>query len=82
MLNRFGCLGIFADSLQTVACQAPLTMGCSRQEFWSGLPSPLPGHLPDPGLESTSLTSPALAGDFFTTSATWEALETSKKALC
>ena len=49
----------------TVAHQAPLTMGFSRQEYWSGLPCPLPGHLPDPGIEPTSLTSSALAGTFF-----------------
>ena len=51
----------------TVARQAPLSMGFSRQEYWSGLPSPIPGDLPDPGIE---LKSPALAGGFFTTSAT------------
>ena len=44
----------------------------SRQEYWSGLPFPLPGDLPDPGIEPRSLTSPALAGGFTTTSATWE----------
>ena len=48
-------------------------MGFSRQEYWSGLPFPPPGDLPDPGIEPTSLMSPALAGRFFTTSATWEA---------
>ena len=53
--------------------QAPLSMGFSRQEHWSGLPFPLPGHLPDPGIELTSLMSPALAGGFFTTSAAGEA---------
>ena len=57
----------------TVARQAPLFMGFSRQEYWSRLPCPPPGHLPDPGIEPTSLMSPALAGGFFTTSATWEA---------
>ena len=56
----------------TVAHQAPLSMGFSRQEYWSGLPCPPPGDLPDPGIEPVSLTSPALAG-FFTASATWEA---------
>ena len=55
----------------TVAFQAPLSMGFSRQEYWSGLPCP-PGDLPDPGTEPTSLMSPALAGRFFTTSTTWE----------
>ena len=60
-----------------VACQAPLSKGFSRQEHWSGLPCPPPGDLPNPGIESTSPTSPALAGGFFTTSATWEAPVTS-----
>ena len=56
-----------------LACQATLSMGFSRQEYWSGLPCPPPGDLPDAGIESGSLVSPALAGGFFTTSATWEA---------
>ena len=56
----------------TAAHQAPLLMGFSRQEYWSGLPCPPPGDLPNPGIEPTSLKSPALAGGFFTTSATWE----------
>ena len=48
----------------TVACQAPLSMGCSRQEYWSGLPfSSTPGDLPDPGTEPVSLASPALQVD-------------------
>ena len=50
----------------TVACQAPLPMVFSRQEYWSGLPFPTPGDLFNPGIESTSLASPALAGEFFT----------------
>ena len=53
----------------TVAYQAPLSMGFSRQEYWSGLPCPSPGDLPDPGIKDTSLVSPALAGRFFTTAA-------------
>ena len=57
----------------TAAHQAPLSMGFSRQEYWSGLPFPPPGALPDPGIEPTSFMSPALPGGFFTTSATWEA---------
>ena len=57
----------------TVACQAPLSMGVSRQEHWSGLPCPPPEDLPDPGTEPTSFMSPALTGGFFTTNATWEA---------
>ena len=51
----------------TGACQAPLSMGFYRQEYWSGLPFPSPGDLPDPGIEPRSLPSPALAGGFFTT---------------
>ena len=46
-------------------CQAPLSIGLSRQDYWSGLPL-LPGDLPDPGIELRSLASPALAGRFFT----------------
>ena len=70
------CGGLIAKSCPTLATprsiahQAPLYMGFSRQEYWSGLPSPLPGDLPDPGIEPISLTSPALADGFFTTSAT------------
>ena len=51
----------------TVARQAPLSMGLSRQEYWSGLPFPPLGDLPDPGIKPMSLVSPALAGRFFTT---------------
>ena len=54
-----------------VARQAPPFMDFSRQEHWSGLPFPSPGALPDLGTESVSLVSPALAGGFFTTIATW-----------
>ena len=57
----------------TLACQAPLSMRFFRQEYWSGLPCPPPEDLPDPGIQPSSLTSLALAGGFFTTSATWEA---------
>ena len=56
--------------------QAPLSMGFSRQEYWSGLPCPPPGDRPHPAVSSSSLMSPALAGGFFTTSATWEAQAT------
>ena len=52
---------------------APLSMGFSRQEYWSGLPCLPPEDLPDPGIEPACLTSPALAGRLFTTGATWEA---------
>ena len=51
---------------QSVAHRAPLSMGFPRQEYWSGLPFPTPGDLPDPGVEPVSLVSPALAGGFFT----------------
>ena len=54
----------------TVAHQAPPSMGFSRQEYWSGLLRPPPGDLPNPGTEPEALMSPALAGVFFTTSAT------------
>ena len=46
--------------------------GILQAKYWSGLPRPLPGDLPNPGIEPVSLVSPALAGRFFTTSATWE----------
>ena len=54
-------------TLWTVACQVPLSVGFPRQEYWSGLPCPLPGDLPDPGIKSESPVSPALAGGFFIT---------------
>ena len=66
-------VSIVSDSLWpcwAVAPQTPLSVEFSRQEYWSGLPFPPPGDLPDPGIEATSLTSPAWAGDFFTTSTT------------
>ena len=73
MLSRFSCVQLFATPW-TTAHQAPLSMGFSWQEYWSGLLlCPLPGDLSDPEIELASLTSPALAGRFFTTSATWEA---------
>ena len=72
MLSQFSHVQLFA-TLGTIACQAPLSMGFSRQEYWSGLLfRSLGGHL-NSGIQPTSLTSPALAGGFSTTSATWEA---------
>ena len=68
--QSLSCIWLFAAPW-TVACQAPLSMGFYRQEYWSGLPFPSPGHLPDPGIEPVSLESAALAGRFSTTSATW-----------
>ena len=58
----------------TVACQVPLSMGLSRQEYWSRLPGPPPGDLPNPGIKPASFISPALTGGFFTTSTTWKAV--------
>ena len=49
-----------------------MSMGFLRQEYWSGLPFPFPGNLPNPGIEPAFLLSPALACEFFIT-ATWEA---------
>ena len=57
----------------TVARQAPLSMGFSRQEYWSGLPCPPPGDLPNPGIEPVSLNVSCIAGGFFATTATWGA---------
>ena len=59
-LSAQSCLFL---TLWIASYQAPLSMGFSRQEHWSGLPFPPPGDLPDPGIK---LTSPALAGEFFT----------------
>ena len=64
----------FFVTLWTVALQAPLSMRFSGQEYFSGLPFPPPGDLPNPGIEPMSLKSPALAIGFFTTSATLETL--------
>ena len=54
-------------TLWSIVCQAFLSMGLSRQEYWSGLPFPPPGNLPNTGIEPTSLVSPTLAGEFFNT---------------
>ena len=63
---------VVCNSLQqtpwTVAHQAPLSMGFSKQENWSGFPCPLLGYLPIPGIEPASLLTSALAGRFFPTS--------------
>ena len=60
---------VVSDSFATpwiVACQAPLSMGFPRQEYWSELPFPTPGDLPNPGIEPASPASPSLSGRFFT----------------
>ena len=70
--KSLSCVWLFT-TLWLVACQVPLPTVFSRQEYWSGLPCPAPGNLPDPGTEPAFLMSTALAGGFFTTSTTWEA---------
>ena len=70
MLSHVNCVWLFVTQW-TVAHRAPLSVGFSRQEYWSGLPCPPPGDLPDSGIELVSLMSPSLAGGFFTTSDTW-----------
>ena len=57
VLSRFSPIQLFASPWST-AHQAPLSMGFSRQEYWSGLPCPPPGDLPEPGVEPTSPESP------------------------
>ena len=71
MISHFSHTQLFA-ALWTVAHQAALSMGFSRQEYWSVAISS-PSDLPDPGIEPTSLMYPALAGGFLTISTTWEA---------
>ena len=73
MLSCF-CRVQFFETLGTIAHQAPLSMGFSRQAYWSGLSCTPPRDLPKPGTEPSSLMSPALVGRFFTTSTTREAL--------
>ena len=62
-LNQVLRVQLFA-TLGTVVCQVSLSMGFSRQEYWSGLPCPPPGDLPDAGIKPVSLMSPALEGKF------------------
>ena len=79
MLSHFISVQLFA-TLWTVAHQASLSMGFLRQEYWSVVPCPPPEDLPDPGIKSVSLMSPALAAGFFTTSATWKSPVLGSKA--
>ena len=74
VLSCFSCVWLFVTPW-AVTRRVPLSMGFSRQEYWSGLPCPPPGDLPYPGIEPVSLISPTSAGRFFTTTATWEAQE-------
>ena len=69
MLSHFSRVWLFGIP-STTAHQTPLSLGFSRQEYWSGLSFPFPGDLPDPGIEPMS---PVSASEFFTSSATWEA---------
>ena len=71
-VQSLNCVRFFATPW-TIAHQTSLSMGFSRQEYWSGLPFPSSRDLLDPGIEPLSPASPALAGKFFTTSAIWEA---------
>ena len=71
LLSHFSHIQLFV-TLWTVAHQAPLSMGFSKQQYSSGLPWPLSGDLPNPVIEHVFLRSPALAGRLFTSSATWE----------
>ena len=72
VLSCFRCVQLCV-TLWTATGQAPLSIGFSRQEYWSGLTCPPPGDLPDWGIEPAPVMSPALVGRFFITSATWEA---------
>ena len=74
LLSHFIPVWLFV-TLWTVARQAPLSTGFSRQEYWSGFPGPPPGNLPDPGMGTASLISPAFVCRFFNTSATWEVFD-------
>ena len=78
VLSHFSHVQLFAI-LWTVAHQAPLSLGFSWQKYFhEGWHALLHGGLPDPGIKPMSLMSPALAGGFFTTSTTWEALREAK----
>ena len=76
VLCSFSCVQLFVI-LWIIVCQAPQFTGCSRQEYWSGFPCPPPGIFPTQG-SNLHLMSPALAGGFFTTSASWEAHKPNK----
>ena len=69
LISCFSCVRVFVNPW-AVACQAPLSMEFSRQEYWSGLPYTHPGDLPNPVIKLASLMSPALASRFFTTNVT------------
>ena len=72
VLSGFSHVQLFV-TLRASACQAPLSVGLSRQECWHGSPCPPPGGLSGPVIKPGSLTSPTLAGGFFATGTAWEA---------
>ena len=74
MVSCFSHVQSFA-TLWTIARQASVSMGFPRQEYWSGLPFPLPGHLPVPGIKTVSFMPLALAGGFFITVTAWKSEE-------
>ena len=74
VLSHFSCVWLFATLCTP---WVPLSMGFSRQEYWGELLFPSSEDFPDPGIKPASLMSPALAGRFFTSGATWEAQNTS-----
>ena len=73
MLSCFSHVQIFTTLWTVVAQQTPLSLGFPRQEYWSRLPCPSPGDLPNSGTGPMSLMSPVLVGRFFITRVTWEA---------
>ena len=70
MLSHFSCVQLF-ETPWTIAHQASLSLGFLRQGYWSGLPCPPPGALPNAGIKPVPLRSPSLASGFFNTSATF-----------
>ena len=71
VLSQFSCVRLLVTPW-TAAHQAPLSMGFSRKEYWSGLSFPYPEDLPNLGINPTCLMSPVLEGEFFTNNATWK----------
>ena len=67
-------------NLMTVAHQHPWPMGFSKEEYWSGLSFPTPGNFPNPGIETVSLVSPAMAGWFLYHCSTWEVWKKIRRA--
>ena len=75
VLSRFSCVQLFVTPW-TVARQASLSVGFSRQEYWSRLPFPSPGDLLNPAIEPASFMSPTFADRFFTTGPVWKPYKT------